>query len=69
MPSLRRVWMKYPLFTNGSARTVRDVLKGFRYQGATVWHHLDRSEPGAATDAKPLTPGEMDDLEMLLRYF
>ena len=69
VPSLRRVWMKYPLFTNGSARTVRDVLKGFRYQGATVWHHLDRSESGAATDATPLTPGEMDDLEMLLRYF
>lgn len=69
VPSLRRIWMKYPLFTNGSAKTMRDLLEGFRYQGATVYHHFDGTESAMRNGLKSLTPTEIDDLEMLLRYF
>jgi hypothetical protein len=69
VPSLRRVWTKYPLFTNGSAQTIRDVLEDFRYMGSTVWHHFDTDGLPPESTAKALTPGEVADLEALLRYF
>ena len=70
VPSLRRVWLKYPLFTNGSGKTIRDVLEAFRYEGTTAWHRFDTggSSPGKK-DVHCLTPREIADLEMLLRYF
>ncbi len=69
VPSLRRVWMKYPLFTNGSVRTIGGVLKGFRYKDATVWHQYDTGAAGSEKGLKALTSQEMADLEALLRYF
>ena len=69
VPSLRRVWMKYPLFTDGSSPDIRDVLRRFRFQGTTVWHHLEEDADGGDTGAAALTPEETDDLENLLRYF
>jgi len=69
VPSLRRVWMKYPLFTNGSSKTIRDILNDFRYQDSTVWHRVDISDADTAEDITVLTPQEKSDLEMLLRYF
>jgi hypothetical protein len=69
VPSLRRVWMKYPLFTNGSSATIRDVLNRFRYQGSSVWHHFEPESSKDKEGVKALTPGEISDLEALLRYF
>jgi mono/diheme cytochrome c family protein len=70
VPSLRRVWSKYPLFTNGSCKTIRDVLEAFRYQGTTTWHRFDagRSVP-AKKEVHCLSPQEIADLEMLLHWF
>ena len=70
VPSLRRVWYKYPLFTNGSCKTIRDVLGAFRYQDTTAWHHSDAGGLSPEkNDLHRLTPQEITDLEMLLRYF
>jgi mono/diheme cytochrome c family protein len=70
VPSLRRVWWKYPLFTDGSCKTIRDVLEAFRYQGTTAWHHFDAGGPSPEmNDIHRLTPQQIADLEMLLRYF
>ncbi|MEE8585513.1 MAG: hypothetical protein V3T83_11745 [Acidobacteriota bacterium] len=66
VPSLRRVWLKYPYFTNGSSKTIREVLERFRYQGSSVWHH---HEPSTDPPAKALTEDEIDALQALLRYF
>ena len=69
VPSLRRVWMKYPLFTNGSAKSIRDVLEDFRYMNSTVWHQFDGAGFTPSKRVKPLTPEAVADLEALLRYF
>jgi hypothetical protein len=70
VPSLRRVWSKYPLFTNGSCKTIRDVLEAFRYEGTTVWHRYDAGRASPDNQAvHGLTPREIADLDMLLRYF
>jgi len=66
VPSLRRVSEKYPYFTNGSSRHLRDVLERFRYRGATAWHHYDGPN---AVDIESLSQEEIDQLEELLRYF
>jgi len=68
VPSLRRVWYKYPYFTNGSAKNLRDVLTRFRYRGATAWHQYDGAEKDNS-GIKVLAPAEIDALEALLRYF
>jgi hypothetical protein len=68
VPSLRRVWKKYPLFTNGSSPTVQKVLERFRYKGMTVWHHLEEGSV-AYPGAKGLSSEEIRALEALLRYF
>ena len=39
VPSLRRLYKKRPYFTNGSAKTLRDVLERARFQGATGFFH------------------------------
>jgi hypothetical protein len=70
VPSLRRVWSKYPLFTNGSCKTIREVLEAFRYQGTTAWHHYDTGRTSSDRQVvHGLTSQEIADLEMLLRYF
>jgi cytochrome c peroxidase len=37
-PSLRRLYKKHPYFTNGSAKSIDDVLAGVRSTGETTWH-------------------------------
>ncbi len=69
VPSLRRVWLKRPLFTNGSAQTVREVLHRFRYQQSTVWHHFSDGDRAVERAPTALTDQEIDDLDSLLRYF
>jgi hypothetical protein len=44
-PSLRRLSKKHPYFTNGSARSVEDVLDGVRFVGAETFH---ANAPGPA---------------------
>ena len=37
-PSLRRLYKKYPYFTNGSARSLADVLDAFRFTAGETFH-------------------------------
>jgi cytochrome c peroxidase len=37
-PSLRRLYKKWPYFTNGSAKSLADVLARARFQGEGFWH-------------------------------
>lgn len=70
VPSLRRIWQKYPYFTNGSSRTLRDLLTRFRYRDMTAWHHYEASSAdGESHEVKTLTPAEISLLEELLRHF
>ncbi len=69
VPSLRRVWKKFPLFANGSSPTVRHALERFRYRGTTTWHHFALGEHEDSMGVKALTPEEISALEALLRYF
>jgi hypothetical protein len=45
VPSLRRLYKKRPYFTNGAAKTLRDVLDRARFQGPTGFFH-DRAPEG-----------------------
>ena len=69
VPSLRRVQMKYPYFTNGSSRDLQHLLGRFRYQGTQAWHHFDPKEDVDVGEVRALTPMEISDLLQLLRYF
>lgn len=64
VPSLRRIWTKFPYFSNGSSLSLSAALARFRHQDGRAWH---APEPGTA--AKPLTPSEIDELLAALRYF
>lgn len=57
--SLRRLERKRPYFTNGSAKTIDDVLDAVRFDGATFLHASD----------KPGLPGLSDDEKRALRAF
>jgi cytochrome c peroxidase len=46
VPSLRRLFKKRPYFTNGSAKTLGDVLDRVRLGGGELYH--DRAPHGAA---------------------
>jgi hypothetical protein len=48
VPSLRRLYKKWPYFTDGSARTLGDVLDRARFQGATGFFH-DHAPEGLET--------------------
>jgi hypothetical protein len=48
VPSLRRLYKKQPYFTDGSARTLGDVLDRARFQGATGFFH-DHAPEGLET--------------------
>jgi hypothetical protein len=37
-PSLRRLYKKHPYFTNGSAKSIADVLEGLRFAGGQTFH-------------------------------
>ena len=37
-PSLRRLYEKWPYFTNGSAKSLGDVLARARFRGEDFWH-------------------------------
>ncbi|HEX3849563.1 MAG TPA: hypothetical protein VHW01_01280 [Polyangiaceae bacterium] len=62
VPSLRRLYTKWPHFTNGSADTLRDVLNGVRYDEARFFH---QNAPAGAT-LRALTPEEVADLGAFL---
>lgn len=49
-PSLRRLYKKHPYFTNGSAKSLEEVLGGFRSKGGEAWH----ASGAAPTDAEAL---------------
>ncbi len=61
-PSLRRVYRKVPYFTNGSARTLHEVL-GRVQSGAGHFRH--GTEPGDMP-LPPLPPADQDALEAFL---
>jgi hypothetical protein len=67
VPSLRRVWRKYPYFTNGSAGSTRAVLERFRWSETYSWHDAT-GEPEQHT-LKRLRKEEIENLEDLLRFF
>lgn len=70
VPSLRRVQQKYPYFTNGSSRTLQELLSRFRYRATSAWHHYEPSSVQAGPeDMKSLTAEEIASLEELLRFF
>ncbi len=62
VPSLRRLYTKWPHFTNGSADTLGDVLNGVRYDEVRFFH---QNAPADAT-LHALTPEEAADLGAFL---
>lgn len=69
VPSLRRIWTKYPYFTDGSAKTIEKVLKDFRYHQFQAWHRVDSQEYPASLSADRLTVAQRRSLQALLRCF
>jgi len=61
VPSLRRLYAKWPHFTNGSANTVADVVERARYDDARFFH------AGGATDPSLHSFGP-DEIRDLLRF-
>ena len=64
VPSLRRLYKKRPYFTNGSAKTLRDVLSRARFGGASGFFH-----DGAPAGLEALSEPEKDALEAFLDLF
>jgi hypothetical protein len=60
VPSLRRLERKWPLFTNGSARSVRELLAEVRHSDDDFRHSGNLGAAG-----KPLSPTER---KALLRF-
>jgi hypothetical protein len=60
IPSLRRVGRKYPYFTDGSARSLADVLAGARVDEQRFFHAR------APAAARPLTPDEQRGIASFL---
>jgi hypothetical protein len=58
--SLRRLYKKYPYFTNGSAKSVSDVLDRVRFDGDQFFH------AGAPPEAAALGEGEKAELRAFL---
>ncbi len=58
VPSLRRLLRKRPYFTNGSAATLDEVLREFRYDDKAIWHAASQAPASArslpADDLRPL---------------
>jgi hypothetical protein len=60
-PSLRRIAVKYPYFTNGSARSLQEVVDRVRLQGSQFLHHAP------AGVGQPLSVAEKSALIAFLR--
>lgn len=67
VPSLRRIAVKFPYFTNGSSPTLRDVLQRFRFRGATAWH--DAAQVTDRQGVEALTEEEIEGLLDLMQFF
>jgi len=58
VPSLRRLYAKWPYFTDGSASTVARVLEEARWDGRRFWHrapHRDLHEALSESEAEALS--------------
>jgi hypothetical protein len=64
VPSLRRLYLKRPYFTNGSARSLADVLERARLEPRAFFHAAP-IEPAATSRA--LSPDEQEPLLAFLR--
>jgi cytochrome c peroxidase len=67
VPSLRRLFQKWPHFTNGSADTLLGVVGAARFDGQRFFHA--QAPPGASAASAPLqsfTPDEARDLVAFL---
>jgi hypothetical protein len=62
VPSLRRLYLKRPYLTNGSARTLEGVLENARFAGSEFWH-----APGSDARGAGLAPEERRSLVAFLR--
>lgn len=69
VPGLRRLYKKWPYFTNGSAKTLLELLDRFRYSGSGAWHG-DGEEFSAepAPQGTALTESEKRALVAFLEY-
>ena len=65
VPSLRRIWTKYPYFTNGSSRNLTEVLQRFRFSGIERWHEPPPDRP----ETRSLSEIEIKSLLAVLRFF
>ena len=61
-PSLRRLYVKWPRFTNGSADSVREVLGQVRYDGTRFFHAGAPADPAL----RALSPDQVTDLAAFL---
>lgn len=62
VPSLRRLYAKWPHFTNGSADTIRDVLAQARFDRTRFFHQSPPPDAGLSA----LAPSEIEDLAAFL---
>jgi hypothetical protein len=65
VPSLRRLDIKRPYFTNGSAKALTDVLRRARFNAAHFYHAPPEPDPPATLQA--LAPGEQQALLAFLQ--
>ncbi|MEO8183964.1 MAG: c-type cytochrome, partial [Deltaproteobacteria bacterium] len=63
VPSLRRVYAKYPYFTNGSVRSLSELLFNARWNTERFYH---RAPDGADTGLSALSPAEQQALRDFL---
>ena len=59
---MRRLYVKWPRFTNGSADTVQDVLRAVRYDETRFFHAAAPPEPALHA----LSPDQVNDLAAFL---
>jgi hypothetical protein len=52
IPSLRRLYKKRPYFTNGSAKTLEEVLARARFVPGGFWHEAPSLAEGDALDER-----------------
>ena len=62
VPSLRRLYAKWPRFTNGSANTLTDVLGLVRFDGKRFFHDQAPSDPALVS----LAPDQVRELSAFL---
>jgi cytochrome c peroxidase len=64
VPSLRRLYKKRPYFTDGSAPSLEDLLRGARFSKSGAFYHRAANDPelSAFTDAEVRTLKSFVDL-------